>query len=247
MIETALVKPGSETPAGDGLQGAQRCILLTGAAQRERAGVIKRMELRKVLAEAFSAVLLRSWGLSVPDPYLVPDGAALAFASADDGYPSLKQRLQFSADLPAPVQDVLLHAACVLSAGFTQTALAITCDEAIDNRDRNIGNILWDGETVTWIDHELCLGLGAHLADTNKLADMAVRANKHEPVQQGSVAAWMTLERSAPTQACAPFAANPLHHTTASAYADMVSQRLNALGGRLVARFPQPKDLLSAP
>lgn len=247
MIETALLKPGSETPAGDGVQGAQRCILLVGTAQRERAGVIKRMALPKVLAEAFSAVLLRAWGLNVPDPYLVPEGTDLAFASADDGYPSLKQRLQFSAALPAPVQDVLLHAASVLSAGFAQTPLAVTCDEAIDNRDRNIGNILWDGYAVAWIDHELCLGLGEHLADANKLAHMATQAQKHEAVQQGAVAAWMALERSAPTDACAPFANTPLHHTTTTAFATLVSQRLNALGGRLLARFPQPKDLLSAP
>lgn len=247
MIETATVKPGSETPAGDGLQSAMRCILLVGPAQRERAAVVKRMALPKVLAEAFSAVLLRAWGLNVPDPYLVPEAGTLAFASGDDGYPSLKQRLQFSTDLPQPVQQALSDAACILSAGFAQTPLALTCDEAIDNRDRNIGNILWDGDAVAWIDHELALGLGLHLQDANKLAAMAIQAQKQDAIQQSAVAAWMALPRTAPQEASAVFCADPAHHALTADFAAAVSHRLNALGNKIIARFPQPKDLLSAP
>lgn len=192
-------------------------------------------------------MLLRSWGLAVPDPYLIPDAGTLAFASGDDGYPSLKQRLQFSVTLPPLVQQALFHAASLLSAGFDQTPLALTCDEAIDNRDRNIGNILWDGKAVAWIDHELTLGLGQHMADTNKLANMATAAQKHEAIQQSAVASWMTLSRTAPQQASVFFDSDPIHFKITMEFAELVTQRLNGLGSRIVSRFPQPNDLLSAP
>ena len=244
MIETAIVKLGSETPAGDGKQGALRCVLQVGKAKTERAGVVKRMPLPKVLAEAFSAVLLRLWGLNVPTPYLVPDGEALAFASADDGYPSLKQRLGFDDALPIAIKEALVQAACVLSADFDQTPLAITCDEAIDNRDRNIGNILWDGSSVAWIDHELCLGLGVGMSDVNKLAAMVSQTSTHEVAHKSAIAVWMTLPRDVPDKAYAEFN-NDAHQLITAAFASLVTQRLNQLGNKLVARFPQPKDLLS--
>lgn len=238
MIETARLVPGSLTPVGDGINDAHRCVLQLPNGQR-RAAILKRIPRPSVLAEAFSALLLRAWGLSVPDPYLVEDDGELHFASADATYPSLKQRMGLH-HLPAgAMRDALVLASCHIVAGLKETPMAVVADEAIDNRDRNLGNVLWDGDNVAWIDHELALGLAKHLPDTNKLASMAQQAGLTDSMRQSSVALWMSLNRQAPEQA-------GLAADTPD-YAQQVIDRLTVLGTRLLARFPAPKDLLSEP
>lgn len=237
IIKTATLIPGSETPVGDGYTQAMRCVLHTSEGQT-RAAVLKRLPRPAVLAEAFSAVLLRAWGLTVPDPFLVPEGDQLHFASADATYPSLKQRLGISPLLEDPIRKELIKAASYIVAGLDQTPLALMADEAIDNRDRNLGNILWDGEQVAWIDHELTLDLANHLDDANKLALIVQSVHQHEAVRQSAIAAWMALDRTTPNTAaiCAGEDTRP--------FADFVAGRLNALGTRLLHRFPTPNDLL---
>lgn len=235
-LETAILVPGSETPAGDGVSGAVRCVLTTAGGAR-RAAILKRIPKQAVLAEAFSALLLRAWGLTVPDPYLVPEGNEIYFASADATYPSLKHRFGIK-DLPnGPAKDALVKAACHIVASLPQTPLAIVADEAIDNRDRNLGNVLWDGAEEAWIDHELALGLAAHLDDLNKLAMMVNATDASSPISQSAVAAWMSLDRSTPEHAA--------NLVDAPHFAEIVSKRLVALGTRLLNRFPAPNDLLS--
>lgn len=164
VLSANLVR-GSETPAGDGLSGAVRCVIALPDGTH-RAAVLKRLPLAGVEAEIFCALLLRGWGLAVPEPFIVHEGLGqVAFASADDGYPSLKQRIGAQGIAPGPAQEALLRIAYELVSKFKSTPLALTADEAIDNRDRNIGNVLWDGSRETWIDHELAVGLGSHLPD----------------------------------------------------------------------------------
>ena len=238
MIETARLVPGSLTPIGDGINDADRCVLELPDGRR-RAAILKRLARPAVLAEAFSALLLRSWGLSVPDPYLVEDGDELQFASADATYPSLKQRMGLKHLPEGSMKDALETAACQIVAGLRETPLATVADEAIDNRDRNLGNVLWDGANVAWIDHELALGLATHYPDINKLAIMAQRAGQTDKMRQSTVALWMSLDRQAPEYA--GLEASTPH------YAQQVADRLTVLGTRLLARFPAPKELLSEP
>lgn len=236
-LETARLVRGSETPAGDGISGAMRCVL-TLSDGTKRAAIIKRMERERVLAEAFCALLLRGWGLSVPDPYLVDEDGTFAFASADATYPSLKQRLGFAGMPDGPAKDAVIDVAVHIVAQLEQTPTALMVDEAIDNRDRNLGNILWDGQNVAWIDHELTLGLAQHLDDINKLASMVGRTPQATPVKTSAIAAWMTASRDTPTTAA-------LHCAGSSAFAALVTTRLNGLGARILSRFPAPQDLLS--
>lgn len=235
-LEMATLVPGSETPAGDGYTNAVRCILATPNGTR-RAAILKRIPRQAVLAEAFSALLLRAWGLTVPDPYLVQEGDALHFASADATYPSLKHRFGIRGVPEGPAKQALITAASHIVAALPQTPLAVMADEAIDNRDRNLGNVLWDGSEEAWIDHELALGLAAHLEDHNKLAIMVNHVDASDPVRQSAVAAWMALDRST-TEKVSAVAGTP-------DFAELVSQRLATLGTRLLNRFPVPKDLLS--
>lgn len=212
--------------------------VLTRADGTQFAAIIKRMEQQRVLAEAFCALLLRGWGLTVPDPYLVDKDGIIAFASADAIYPSLKQRLGL-VDMPeGPAKNALLNLAVQLVAQFKHTPVALMADEAIDNRDRNLGNILWDGQDTTWIDHELALGLAQDLDDVNKLAAMAGATPHAEAVKAASVAAWMAASRDAPNAAAQSC-------VNAESFAMLVTARLNGLGSRILARFPAPQDLLS--
>lgn len=236
-IETATVIRGSETPVGEGNNQAQRCILrLSNGTQR--AAVLKRLPQQCVIAEAFSALLLRAWGLTVPDPFLVNgEQNEIYFASADTGYPNLKQRLHIGEQPDGLLKESLTNAAYHIVAGLAQTPLAIAADEAIDNRDRNLGNVLWDGADEAWIDHELVLGLAAHLPDQNKLTIMVDAQDNQNDIRQSSIAAWIAMNREFPNDAAVA--------TNAPHLADMVAARLAVLGNRILGRFPAPNDLLS--
>ncbi len=228
---------------GDGVTGALRCVI-TLPNGTHRAAVLKRLPLAGVAAEAFSAILLRAWGLDVPEPFVVHEALGqVSFASADDGYPSLKQRIGVAGMAPGPAQDALLRLGFDLVSTFKSTPLAVTADEAIDNRDRNLGNVLWDGARESWIDHELAAGLGAHLPDVNKLAKMVTEAGANESVSQSAIAQALAIDRAKPLEAEA---------ATAGALgqcglASVVATRLSSLAARVLARFPQPHDLLSLP
>lgn len=249
-LKCASLVPGTESPIGDGYTGAMRCIIQL-SDQTQQAAVLKRIPFPSVLAEAFSALLLRAWGLNVPEPFLIKDSTQnLSFASADATYPSLKQRLGIHQLPDGPIKDQLTKVACDLVASLPQTPLAMMADEAIDNRDRNLGNILWDGAQETWIDHELALGLAHQHKDLNKLALMIANSNNVEALKASSIANWMTTDRSktdialdSVKVAALSLAADPT--TLQVDFANIVAQRLASLGHRLLCRFPTPNDLFS--
>ena len=252
-IRCATLVLGSESLIGDGLTGAMRCVIRLPDGAHLSA-VLKRIPLPSVLAEAFSALLLRAWGLNVPEPFLIQESnQVLSFASADAAYPSLKQKFRVD-ELPAgPIKDQLILVVCTMVASLPQTPLALMADEAIDNRDRNLGNILWDGKEETWIDHELALGLAQHHPDANKLAWMASSANNVEAVKASAVSGWMAVDRSKVdvVQGVVGSTVDSLAIANAGApmpdFSLFVSQRLAALGNRILSRFPNQKDMFSQP
>jgi hypothetical protein len=235
-----LVK-GTERPVGIGVSGAMRCTIrvagkLTGA-------ILKKGPRSEVVAEAFCAILLRSWGLNVPDSYLIEVEGTLHFASADASYPNLSQRLGIDL-IPAgtPEYDAIVKQACNLVCNLPSAPLAAVADEAIDNRDRNFGNVLWDGATEAWIDHAMALGNAAQsMVDANKLCLMATHAGNHENFSQSALAAWMMLDRSKPGSAgeAVKEIANleiPVKD---------ICSKLSIMGNRIISRFPSPSDLLN--
>lgn len=240
MIDWAEVVPGSEQPVGIGVSGAVRCTLRVQG--KVIGGVLKRIPRAQVLAEAFCALLMRGWGLPIPTPYLVADGDTLAFASADTSYPNLMQKLGVDS-FPEGSREynAALRVAALVAVRLPSAPLAAVADEAVENRDRNLGNILWDGASEAWIDHALTLGNGAHLPDANHLCTAAVVVGDAKRLQHAAIAAWLALDRSLTQQAAAGLA----DAADMAEQAAFVADRLNALGARLLARFPAPDDLLS--
>lgn len=241
QIGVARVLAGTETPAGDGVTGALRCVLVFPGGER-RSAVLKRGPAEQVAAEAFCGLLLRAWGLPVPEPVLVGDGETVSFASIDVGYPNLKKRLSVPDRVEGPVAELLTRIACNVAATFKSTPLAVACDEAIDNRDRNLGNILWDGNEEAWIDHAFAVGVGASMPDVNKLCIMVRGTPKEDEVRRGSVANALIMSKEEPDRAA--FAIGE-QGVDGAAMAGVVAVRLSALASRVLARLPGPSDLLS--
>ncbi|MGJ7918219.1 hypothetical protein ACI48D_22465 [Massilia sp. LXY-6] len=240
-IHIATIVNGSETPAGDGISGALRCVIRLQDGTK-RSAILKRGPVGQIMAEAFSALLLSKWNLPVPLPFLIDEAGAMAFASADVGYPNLKQSLNLDSLPKGPAQEAALQVCAALACSLPTTPLAAACDEAIDNRDRNLGNILWDGNTEAWIDHALALGQGSHLQDANKLCDMALFIGQDERLQRSAIAQALLLDRSAPASAETALSSVTVPTT---GVVPLIATRLNAIGNRLVARFPRPLDLLT--
>lgn len=237
QLRYARLIPGSETPAGDGVTGAMRCVIEDDQG-RKQAAVLKTGSLPEIAAEATASLLLSGWGLPVPQPYLVVRGHDLCFASADVGYPNLKKRLNFELVAPDARNAIEAHASKIVC-GFRSASLATACDEAIDNRDRNFGNILWDGQDEFWIDHAYSFGVG-NREDLNKLCLMAIAAGATDEVQRGALAASMAIDRALPKQVEENLHGTPVDMPELLA---VVTQKLRNIGSLLLARFPQPIDL----
>jgi hypothetical protein len=242
-LEVAELVAGTETPAGDGVSGAMRCTIRL-SDRSQRAAVLKRGPADEIAAEAFAALLLRAWSLPVPEPFLVLDGQAVSFASADVAYPNLKQALGLQALPPGSARDAALAVATALAISLPSAPLAAACDEAIDNRDRNLGNVLWDGQSEAWIDHALALGRGRTHLDVNKLCQMTVGKPDQERFSRATIAQGLILDRATPAEVDTMLASAPI---SPFGYATFVAARLVSLGNRLVSRFPAAADLLSKP
>lgn len=238
-VQLATIVPGTETPAADGATGALRCILRAPDGVLV-AAFLKRGDAAGSLIEAFCSVLLDGWGLPVPQCYLIEEADGLAFASVDVNYPNLKQRVSLAA-LPENSHEwkAALTVAAGLVCSLPSTPKACACDEAIDNRDRNLGNVLWDGSVEYWIDHAFAFGRA--LPDANKLAVIATAIGKADAVSSGAISAWTTMDRTAPDSASAALAS----YGDCSAWAKVATDRVNNLGMRILDRFPKPDDLLN--
>lgn len=238
MIQWGEVITGTETEVGIGVSGVTRCsIRVNGRAQ---GAILKRGPQSEILAEAFAAMLLRRWGLPVPTPYLVDEPGGLAFASAEQSYPNLAQRMGLD-DFPAgsPASDAAHLIAYRVIAELPTTPLALVADEAICNPDRNVGNILWDGIDEQWIDHAYAFVFDSPVP--NRLVEMTNQAGKGDDIRTAAIAAWLGLDRDAPSATIETLPPT----LDAGNHAQYVSQQLSQLGNRLLARFPQPDDLLS--
>lgn len=224
-----------ETPTGEGITGPVRGVIKV--EDQLHAAVIKRIPKDAVVAECFCALLMRAWGLPVPEPILVMEEETLVFASLDSGYPNLKQRMGWDDGLPEQAKLILEKVGAAIVCEWDDAPMALAVDELIANADRNLGNFLWDGVTHAYIDHERTLDLVPH--QRNLMAVLSMMAGKSSEMEAGSVAAALTLGRTVPSTLSAPAAMD------FSAQVAYIESRLPALAAQVLARFPKPQDLLT--
>lgn len=119
-------------------------------------GFVKLIDFRKIYVECVCAVIGRELGLPIPKPILVkvpqeslPSEVSnkpfiLAFASQDAEYPSFRR--YFNSNSTDALESLI---------NFSKSLDIAVFDEWIGNWDRNIGNILYDGNNeYFFIDHE---------------------------------------------------------------------------------------------
>lgn len=235
-IKSGKLIKGTEIPVGDGINKPFRALVRIGN-DAPIAAIVKRMPRESVIAECFAAILLQEWQVPSPNPILIIDDDQVLFGS-EELYPSLKKRMDLSENHAEPHRSELIKEAARIVCSFSETPRALAADEAIDNRDRNFGNILWDGGKPSFIDHERAFGLSTD-ADNNKLAQMAIVAGEEEKFSRAALAAALTI--SMPSIASYHDDLN----LDAKSFCDYVSNRLPSLASKVVSRFPQPNDLFS--
>lgn len=112
-------------------------------------------------------------------------------------------------------------------------------DEAINNRDRNLGNILWDGNNVSWIDHERALGyLGSD--DLNVLVSLALMSGEAEKIMVAATATALTLSSDLIVESTK----NIQEIEGLVDFQKFVQQRISSVTALVLNRFPKPNDLL---
>jgi hypothetical protein len=114
---------------------------------------------REIFVESVCSLLCRHLGLPTPEPYLLIMSEKVcpingkhtipAFATVDAKTPSFRQYLRQN-----PSNE---HAIIVILKKWAELISAATFDEFIGNTDRNIGNLLFDGKSITLIDHGLAI------------------------------------------------------------------------------------------
>jgi len=114
---------------------------------------------REVFIESVCSLLCSHLGLPTPQPYLLIMSEEVcpingkhtipAFATVDAQSPSFRQYLRQSPGNLAEIVAILKK--------WPELISAATFDEFIGNTDRNIGNLLFDGKSITLIDHGLAI------------------------------------------------------------------------------------------
>ena len=226
ILKTATVIQGTEISISDGITKPVRAVVrLEGATYN---AVIKNLPIQHVAAECFAALL------PVAQPLLI-EGEQLRFGSLDDGYPNLKQKIGWDDNLDENQKNSLYRLGALIMSELKETPIAICADEAIGNFDRNLGNILWDGSKVAFIDHERAFGL-SNDAEANKLASLIQISDKSKNIEASSVARALAFNSAI----LDTFDCEGLNISDLKSY---VSNRVNSLANRELNRFPQPKDL----
>lgn len=174
-IKVGIVLPG-HTIKADGIFGSFRGTVLCQNGSTVPA-YIKCNSIKRITVELFASKLLEYIGLNTPTPYLVfcptnvipeesinvlqRDNAQglyinnqwgfYGFATEELPLPSFKQRIPNSTQLLQPFMELFIE-------NCSSYVEVIGFDEWIANGDRNIGNILWDGQKNFYlIDHGLSM------------------------------------------------------------------------------------------
>lgn len=236
-IQRAYFIEGSDHPVGDGNNQPNYCLLRLDDGSIFKA-IIKTVNEKSLATELISAHIMRHWGISVPDPYLVlmPDGG-FAFGSKEETYPSLRQSLDFDDELPVDMRHEIRISAAKKIFSQKQALIAIAADEALINFDRHLGNILWNGSSISWIDHEKCLW-NSKEADENKLVSLARLLGNFEEIREKAIHSAELIKKSTPPV----FTPDFTEYLAKLDYTKFLNN-LSFLSERVRDRFPKPSPL----
>ena len=223
---------GTLKKATEGINGAHVCsVKADGNIVR---AYVKRLPNEKLIVECFCALLLQEWGLNVPEPIIVEIDGNDWFGSLDAAYPSLYRRFFLGNKNSPGWRDRIQHAMEVAT-HLPDAPLALACDEAIANYDRNLGNILWDGKNTAWIDHENAIDIHRRGQNINKLVRMAVTTGNFFDIERAAINAAKSLGGADLDKVV-----RIIHGS--DGYARLVEDRLKTLQQRIVEQFPGPDD-----
>lgn len=236
LLTAELIHRGERT--ADGINSPIRAIVRI--ADRDVVVILKELQAPLLAAECFAALLLRGWGLNVPEPVLIHDREGKNyFGSLEVNYPSLKQSMGFD-QLEERIRLQIYPHMAKIAAQWKQTPLCIATDEIIGNKDRNIGNILWDGGEPWFIDHERSFGL-LEQEDLNKMVQLILLSDTSKAIQTSAVAIIFTLLPSIIDEAEQATMA-----LDTAKFNEYIKNRTPSWANLVINRFPQPDDLLSA-
>ncbi len=235
-IRSGQIVPDTQMPLDEGVTAPFRCVVIVDG---ERFGAVaKAIPPANIERECVCAVVLRAWGISVPEPLLLeqPDGT-VCFGSLDAEYPSLAKRLAITKDLPDEIEAVLVQLASAIICSWDDAPQALAADEIIENGDRNLGNFLWSGgKEHMYIDHERALG-GAPFT-SNHMVMYAQISGATEQMCRGAVDFARRLAPNLPRPAAD-------HGLDFQWGIDRIRDRIAGSAQCILDRFPSPDDLFS--
>lgn len=235
-LRVGRLLPGA-VAVGLGVSGAQRGFAVF--PQGEEPVIAKRLPLLEIAAEGFCAELARSHGLPCPEPVLLVDGEDWLFGSIDLGYPNLAKLLGLGAALDEPRKRLL----CALLASWAELPKVASFDEWIDNRDRNLGNLLWlNAKGFALIDHGKTLGIDQDYPDGNKLLALQLACLTNDELGRGRLKRailgvlpdWDLVMASPAKEA----ATQVQDEETADRFWSLLARRLAILRDLIIARWP---------
>jgi len=146
--------------AENGLYGAKYVSVLLNNSPHIIKGYAKQLSDTEIMVEIISALMGRELNLPIPEPVLGIYGTdSLWFISIDVKVPDLSHRMTIDVNQQMANDQTnlkILEKLCQ----WSDICLAIGFDEWIANDDRNLGNILYDGNDQFYlIDHNRAMRL----------------------------------------------------------------------------------------
>ena len=158
-IKIAELLPGFERVDDQNINSVYRGHIQPEQDDAPLLAYFKIIPPREVFVESVCSLLCRHLELPTPEPYLLimseevcpinGDHTLPAFATVDAQSPSFRQYL-----LQNPSNE---QAIIAILKKWAELIPAATFDEFIGNTDRHIGNLLFDGKSITLIDHGLAI------------------------------------------------------------------------------------------
>ena len=246
-IRKGTLLPDSE-PVGTGINSARRGLVVTRTDQIQV--IFKKLSEPELAAEIFCADLARNLGLPAPEPILLYDPVAgeILYGCVDLEYPNSLRAFNITPPTYNPAARKILEQALLAWPKINEVA---AFDEWIDNRDRNLGNLLFVGpKEFAIIDHGKALDIDPSYPSQNVLckllaADCAstkeVRALLRTLFRESAAFDIMNVEA---TRASLESTGIATHTDSAERFFDFVENRLADLNTHLRNRFPGQQGLL---